>query len=261
MGNPIFHLELQVQSCEAELRLNGFPVIPQLSSPNALPVSFAPPVNPYLAGERNTVELTLRAAVDPDGSEMPFGGADFEMNVRRFEEGDIVEPGAGEMVTVLALSDEVRARIRKGERKPPVIISHAFANEVVDFSAELLDAPPFEDAEAVTEYALYLRDLMARRDVDALLAEYEPTIRVGAEAYGNPYQEIRDNTRDGLGEFIADGPELDFNRADLDVRPYCGGRIWGLFRRGGLHFARSAAGRGRISIFVAPRDGFLRVVR
>ena len=261
MGHPIFHLELQVRSCEAELRLNGFPVIPSLSSVNALPVSFAPPVNPYLAGARNTIELTLRAAVAPDGSEVPFQEADFEMNVRRFEKGDIVEPGAGTMVTVLSLSDELRERIRKGEQKPPVIISNAFANEVVDFSAELLDAAPFEDREAVVDYALHLRDLMAAGDVDALIAEYEPKLRTGAAAYGNAYQARRDKTREGLAEFVRDGPDLDFGRADLDVRPYCAGRIWGLHRRGDLRFTRSDAGRSRISIYVAPRDSGLRVVR
>jgi hypothetical protein len=261
MGHPLFHLELQVRSCEAELRLNGFPVIPKLSSPNALPVSFAPPVNPYLAGARNTVELTLRPAVAADGSEAPFGRADFEMNMRRFEEGDIVEPGAGEMVTVLTLSDELRERIRKGERKPPVIISHAFANDVLDFSAELLDAAPFKDAGAVADYALHLRDLMAVGDVDALVAEYEPKIRVGVAAYGNSYEERRDNTREGLAKFVRNAPELDFDRSDLDVQPHCGGRIWGLLRRGGLPFARSNGGRTRCVIYVAPRDGTLRVVR
>jgi hypothetical protein len=261
MGHPIFHLELQVRSCEAELRLNGFPVIPKLSSPNALPVSFAPPVNPYLAGARNTIELTLRAAVAPDGSESPFESADLEMNVRQFEKGDIVEPGAGKMVTVLSLSDELRERIRKGEQKPPVVLHHAFVNEVVDFSAELLDTPPFKDAEAVVDYALHLRDLMATGDVDALAAEYEPTIRVGAIAYGNPYETIAHNTREGLARFVRNGPELDFDRFDLDVRPHCGGRMWGLLRRGGLPFARSNEGRTRCVIYVAPRDGSLRVVR
>jgi len=260
MGHPIFHLELAVRSCEGELRLNGFPVIPSLSS-LSLPVSFAPPVNPYLAGARNTVELTLRSATAPDGHEAPFVAADFEMNVRRFEKGDIVEPGAGEIVTVVSLPDELRERIRKGERKPPVIISHAFANEMVDFSAELLDAPPFEDEEAVAGYAMHLRDLMAAGDVDALVAEYEPTIRVGATAYGNPYETIAQNTRQGLARFIRNGPELDFDRSDLAVRPYCGRRIWGLLRRGGLPFARSSGGRTRCVIYVAPRDSALRVVR
>jgi hypothetical protein len=261
MGHPIFHLELQVRSCEAELRLNGFPVIPSLASLNALPVSFAPPVNPYLCGARNTVELVLRSAVAPDGSEVPFAAADFEMNVRRFEKGDIVEPGAGEMVTTLALSDDLRERIRKGERKPPASISHAFVNEVVDFSAELLDAAPFEDAEAVVDYALHLRDLLDRGDVNRLMAEYEHTIRVGVTAYGNPHQMIADNTRADMVEFIRDGPDLDFERGDIEPRPCCGGRMWGLFRRGGLPFVRSGGGRSRISVYVAPRDGALRVVR
>jgi hypothetical protein len=261
MGHPIFHLELQVRSCEAELRLNGFPVIPSLTSPGALPVSFAPPVNPYLCGARNTVELVLRAAVAPGGSEAPFAAADFEMNVRRFEKGDIVEPGAGETVTFLSLPDELRERIRRGEQSPPATVFHKFPNELVDFSGELLDAPPFEDREAVVDYALHLRDLMAAGDVEALLAEYEPKAQAWVQAYGSPYQSILEKSRGTLAELIRDEPELNFTRADLDVRPYCGGRIWGLFRQGNLHFARSAQGRGRICIYAARRNGRLRVVR
>ena len=261
MGHPIFHLELQVRSCEAEVRLNGFPVIQKRFSPDQVPVSFAPPVNQYLAGARNTVELTLRAAMARDGSEAPFEGADFDMNVRQFEKGDIFEPGAGNVVTVLSLSDELRERIRKGEQKPPVVISHRFANEVIDFSAELLDAPPFEDAAAVLDYALYLRDLMSRGDVDALMREYEPKAQAWVRAYGNPHQEMATKSREGLVEFMRNRPELDFDRADLEVRPYCGGRMWGLFRRDGLPFARSNGGKSRIAIYVAPRDGALRIVR
>jgi hypothetical protein len=261
MGHPIFHLELILRSCAAELHLNGFPVISSLAAKDEVPVSFAPPVNPYLAGSRNTVELTLRAAVAADGSEVPFEGADFEMNVRRFEKGDIFEPGAGEIVTVFRLSDrdELQKRIRKGEQKPPVTFSHPFVNEVVDFSSELLDAPPFEDAQAVIDYALHLRDLMATGDVDVLLTEYEPKMHVWVGAYAKPYQDLADNTRKGLLKFIHAHPDLDFDRADLLVRPYCGGRIWGLHRRDDWMFTRNDT--GWIAIFVSPREGALRVVR
>jgi hypothetical protein len=261
MGHPIFHLELIVRSCAAELHLNGFPVIPSLVSTDEVPVSFAPPVNPYLAGSRNTVELTLRAAVAADGSEVPFEAADFEMNVRRFEKGDIFEPGAGEMVTRFRLSDrdELQKRIRKGEQKPPVTVSHPFINEVLDFSAELLDAPPFEDAEAVVDYALHLRNLMAARDVEGLLAEYEPKAHVWVRAYAKAYQHLANNTRKGLEKFIGSSPRLDFDRDDLLVRPYCGGRIWGLHQRNDVMFTRN--NRGWIALFVALREGTLRVVR
>jgi hypothetical protein len=59
---PIYHLELTIRSCQAELRLNGFPLISK-SDERDTSVSIAPPINPYLTGKRNTVEIEIRPAV------------------------------------------------------------------------------------------------------------------------------------------------------------------------------------------------------
>jgi hypothetical protein len=258
---PIYHLALTIRSCQAEILLNGFPLI-SLSAQNEQPVSFSPPVNPYLAGKRNTVEIELRPAVRPDGTELPFADAYFTMEVQEYKEGDIVEPGGGGSVTKFSMPASVREQIRKGKKKPPLKFTHTFANASgIDFSAELLDAPPFTDKKAVADYAMHLRDLMAKGDVDGLIAEYEYKVRVGAEAYGNPYQERWANTRKGLAEFVGRKPGLDFGPADLDLRPRCGGRMWELSRKGGKEFLRTADDRGRLIVFVGLRNGKIRVVR
>ena len=71
---------------------------------------------------------------------------------------------------------------------PPIAISHPFANDVVDFSAELLDAQPFADEEALRDYAMKLRALAAR--YDDVVYRFDTTngqvqqVKVGAEPHG-----------------------------------------------------------------------------
>jgi hypothetical protein len=147
---PIYHLSLTVRSCQARLLLNGFPLISKSAGSN-LSESTAPPVNPYLAGKRNTVEIEIRPAVRDDGTEVPLTHADFEMDVREYHKGGIVEPGGGKLVTEFSMPPNVRKQLEKGKKlKLPLRFTHRFANGGgIDFSAELLDAPPFTDRKAV----------------------------------------------------------------------------------------------------------------
>jgi hypothetical protein len=199
-----------------------------------------------------------------DGTELPFADANFEMEVQEYQQGGIVEPGGGGTVTKFSMPASVRKRLKRGKKlKLPLEFKHRFANGGgIDFSAELLDTAPFTDKKAVADYAMHLRDLMAKGDVDGLMEEYEPTIRVGVEAYGKPYRTLADNTRKDMLEFLKAKPQLQFGIDDLDVRPWCGGRIWQLSRKEGKgEFLRTADGTIRVVTFVAPRNGKLRVVR
>jgi hypothetical protein len=169
----------------------------------------------------------------------------------------------GGTVTKFSMPAGVRKQLEKGKKlELPLKFTHKFANGGgIDFSAELLDAPTFTEKRAVADYAMHLRDLMAKGDVDGLVTEYDFKIRVGIDAYGNPYQERLNDTRKTLMEFIQDKPDLNFGLADLELRPWCGGRVWELSRRGGKEFVLAAGGRGRLIVFVGLRNGKLRVVR
>jgi hypothetical protein len=258
---PIYHLSLTVRSCQARLLLNGFPLM-SLSSTDDTPDSFAPPINPYLAGKRNTVEIEIRPAVRDDGTEVPLTKADFEMDVREYHKGGIVEPGGGKLVTKFSMPASVRRRLKKGKKlKQPLKFTHRFANGGgIDFSAELLDASPFTDREAVVNYAMHLRDIIAKGDVDGLMAEYEPKGRTWMAAYGKSHELLAGNTRKGLVKFIKRKPELTFGPNDVIVQPWCGGRIWELRRKGRKEFLQTPDG-GWLKAFVGLRNGELRVVR
>lgn len=264
MGHPIHHLEIVVGFARAEVRLNGLPVDEAVAR-NNVPVSVAPPVNPYLAGARNVIEVVLDTSTGFDGKPLPFTRATFEVTVRRFVKGEVVEPGAGELVTRFVPPPELLAEIAEGKRPPPVTLTHRFASPSVDFSAELLDAPPFTDEAALRDYAMRLRSLAVKRDVAGLLAEYEPKIHAWSVAYEEPVETLAASMQGVLADFIGAGADVAFTPDDIVLKSWCGGRVWELRRTRGLPLLRTLPGpdgeRTELTAFVAPRSGKLRIVR
>lgn len=264
MSHPIHHLEAIVQFARADLRLNGFP-LEEVEARDETAWSFAPPVNPVLAGPRNVVEVILDVSKDFGGKPLPFEKVQLELTVRRFEKRDIVEPGAGELVTRLVPPPELLEEIAEGKRKPPVILTHRFASEGPDFSDELYDAEPFTDEKALRDYGVKLRRLAVMRDAAGLLAEHEPKVQVWAKAYDEPVDRFRASLQEELGKFIAAGADVAFTPDDIEPRACCGGRIWELRRKRDLPLLRTLPGaegeRSELSTFVALRGGALRIVR
>jgi hypothetical protein len=98
-----------------------------------------------------------------------------------------------------------------------------------------------------------------------LLAEHEPKLRAWAASYAESHQALEASLHQELTEFLVEMPDTAFGPDDIVPRPWCGGRIWELGRKGGVPLLQSAPGpdgeRTHLAIFVAPRDGALRVVR
>jgi hypothetical protein len=265
MGHPIYHLELTASGCRAELRLNDLPLI-SLVPRDEMPVTFAPPINPFLVGELNLVDVDILPMLDAEGAPITkFADAEISGNVRRFEKGDIVAPGAGDVVTEFSIPDDLKDRVREEGLELPQQFTHIFANDVIDFTPELGDAPAFADREALFDYALRLRDLAAARDVPGLLAEMDPKIHAFVAAYDEPYSAFADSLREELASFVAMPLVLDFDRDALVLRSCCAGRLWELQRYPGLPLLQSEPdAEGAVTQFpivVAQRDGRLRVVR
>lgn len=265
MGHPLYHLELVVRGCRAELRLNDLPLI-SLTPSDEMPVTFAPPINPFLVGELNLVDVDILPMLDAEGAPITtFADAEISGNVRRFEKGDIVAPGAGDVVAEFAIPDDLKERVREEGLELPQQFTHIFANEVIDFTAELGDAPAFSDREALIDYALRLRDLAAARDAAGLLAEMDPKIHAWVAAYDEPYQAFADSLRTELAAFVALPLVVDFDRDEIELRSCCAGRLWELRRTPGQPLLQSEPDADgavtQFPIVVAPRDGRLRVVR
>lgn len=263
-GPQILQLDLSVKAARAEVRLNGFP-LGHSNAAGAIAPFFTAPLNPYLAGKRNVLELVVDAAKGPDGKPLPMTGAAVEVTVRRFAKGDMVEPGAGALVTRYAVPKAVLAELASGKRKPPVTVTHPFASEGPDFSAELHDAPPFADEAALRDYAMKLRGLAEKGDVDALLAEFGPKVSAYATAYAEPEAALAESLKQGLAALVEAKPDVAFGRDDVEPVSCAGGRVWELRRKGGAPLLRAPENAdgfsAQIPVYVAARNGVLRVVR
>ncbi|HJL14390.1 MAG TPA: hypothetical protein RMH99_01970 [Sandaracinaceae bacterium LLY-WYZ-13_1] len=263
MGHPIFHLELTITNGGVDLRLNDFPAATLASG--STPATFAPPINPYLVGELNVLDVRLSPWFDEAGTVTSFWDVDFHAWVRRYEKGDIVEPGGGDLVTEVTIPDDLIERVRDQELELPQSFTHVFSNDAVDFSAELSDAPTYDDPDALRDYAMHLQSLFATADVPALMQESAPRSRVWSVAYDHPQDEIAASMESELTEVVSAPLETDWGRDEVELTPRCGGRVWELSRTGGRPLIATEpdedGSRIHFEIFVAPRDGRLRWVR
>lgn len=266
----IHHLELFTQRCEIAATLNGVPVA-NVRSTDPHTDHFAPPVNPFLIGEGNVLEVSIAPAPLGDGEFTDWSEARVEAAVRVFDKGGIVVPGVGPLVTEVDFAPELAERIAQAreddvELEVPQVFLHIFDNEGVSFAGELLDTDPFDDQDALLDYAIHIRDLFATRDVDGFLAEIGPKCDVWSVAYEEPADFFRDQIRTGLEtEFLPAQPIVDFTRDDVVLRPIAGGRMWSLERDPGVPLIQTPLNaeeqRMQFRIVAALRDGQLRIVR
>jgi len=260
--NPIHHADFTFQGCTLELRLNGFTVFEIGSEPS---YNAAPPIQFFLIGEGNQLEAVVKPLEGADGALTTLLDAKVDGSVRAFAMGEEVGLGqGGTVLTTVSIPDTMYEAARRGELDLPVTLTASFDNTGPAFRARLVDAEPFDDREALLDYAIKLRDLFAAGDVDALVAENEPkAIDHAAAYYHDAPQEA--NLRDHLqNDILANSPDTDFERGDVEPVPHCDGRIWELQRDGGPELIETApAGEGVfvIDIYVAPVDGTLKIVR
>lgn len=269
MGHPIYHLDIICERCEVRVALNDMPIARLRAVTEA--EWFAPPVNPYLVGSENMVEIEVHPVISPDGEPIDLAQALVDVAVRRFEKGEPVAPGTGDPVLEVAVHTELAERIREAreeeeELEIPQTFFHLFDNEAISAAAELRDAEPFDDEGALRDYAIRLRDIAGARDAAALVAEMEPKIQAYMAAYDEPREPFYDSLLGGMrDELLAQGVRTDFERDDVLLEPCCGGRLWILRRPDGGPFLQTepdAEGSTmQMEIVVAPRDGALKIVR
>ncbi|PQJ35140.1 hypothetical protein BSZ35_11525 [Salinibacter sp. 10B] len=130
-----------------------------------------------------------------------------------------------------------------------------------DFSRVFEEAPVIEgtpsDTSRLKDYAMRLRDLMARKDTSGLVEEFRPSIEYAyrrGKRDGESLEEFVSMYREKL---VLEGAEkeLQFSREEVRLRKWSEGRVWGLRREGAEGLLR------RIKVYVAELDGELKVVR
>ena len=142
-------------------------------------------------------------------------------------------------------------------REHPVVVSTTFENEAgPDFSDLFLEAPVLTDTVRIRDYAMYLRDRMAARDTLALFEAFRPSYADHYIFNRRPGSVEEDETI--IKDRVVGDFDLDFERTDIDLRAWSGGRVWEIKRGGKALFEAEWAIR---DIYVAEIEGELRVVR
>lgn len=295
---PYYYLNLRVLDAETLTTVNGLWVD---KSDGAGSASFSSPMNDILVGQDNVVriEVTSTEIKDEDsGTLRPSSPSEavVEASVKRIT-GGTVTPEGGEVLATTTLNEVVEERKQEleeqfneklqnaspSERKSladqqeelttvkfPLEIELTFDSEdVPSFRERFLKAPTIGDTASVKDYALKLRDLLRRRDLDALYQEFEPKFKEYDKAY--PSQAEPDNQewfKNKIREAVySRAPFLDFEREDLKLKRWCDGRIWELevdrkpALKNTLLYARGEEESFFMDIFVGLKDGELRVVR
>ena len=269
MPHPIHHVEMICERCEVRVKLNDMPLLRLVGSGDEAEW-FAPPCNPYLVGSNNMVEVEVHPLRDENGEPSDLGEAVVELAVRRYAAGEPVAPGVGDALLEMKVHDELKERIREAaeeeeELELPQVFFYMFDNEGPSFAAELHDAEPFDDQEAVRDYAIALRDMAGARDAAGLLAEMEPKVQAYMAAYDHPRDPLVASLDEGLKEILAVGVRTDFERAEVELEACCGGRVWAVRRPGHEPLLATEpdddGNTMQIEVIVGPREGALKIVR
>ena len=203
MTLKIHHLELFTTRCEIAATLNGVPIA-NVRSTDPHTDHFAPPINPYLVGEGNVLEVSIAPARLENDEFTEWSEAKVEAAVRVFDKGGIVLPGGGgPAITEVDFGPELAARMAQAEEdevelEVPQSFLHIFDNEGMSFADELLDSEPFDDHDALLDYGVFIRDLFANGDVAGFLAEVTPKCQVWSVAYEEPVDFFLEQIRTGL---------------------------------------------------------------
>jgi hypothetical protein len=156
--------------------------------------------------------------------------------------------------------------IRAWAQRHPLTVSTTFDNEAgPDFSRIFEEAPIIEgtpaDSARLRDYAMRLRDLMARKDTAALFEEFRPSIegRFRAHSFSDRTAFMKKNRN----AVVLEDAILEFSREEVKIRAWCGGRVWELWREGSENqmFFERPSGYGMGELYVAELDGELQVVR
>lgn len=270
MRFPIHHLETKAERCHVRVRLNDVPVV-ELTAGGEQPEWFAPPINLYLLAGGNWIEVEVSPLPRGDGSPGDFRGVEVDGAVRVYGKGDAVAPGEGPVLLELPVTRELARRLedaaeRDEELVVPQTFRFTFDSEGPDCTAELIRGEPLPGEGALRDYAMKLRDLARAGDVQGLLAEMEPKVQAYAAAYDEDAEAIRRSLQGVLQtEYAPRGFVTDFEREDVELVPFAGGRLCELRRPGGEPLLQTPPDADestlQIPVVVGSRGGTLRVVR
>jgi hypothetical protein len=252
MEKKFYYLDLSANKCNVLGLLNGFPIY-ELKAPSM--VNFAMPINTALIGMNNQLSI----AMTPASYEEPMNLATFDPMtmtvkgaVKVYGEGEISAPKNGERILEINLVGSPG--------------TFSFDNDLINFSSLFLNSPEIEEEEIIEKYALYLRYIFEKKDVELIMKEFDDKLRGIAFAFFEDFSASQNDFRAFMENiFLPLEPNLAFDEFDLRLRSWCDNRIWEIAIYPNRELLVSSPDDDgyeyAIKVFVAMVDGELKVVR
>jgi hypothetical protein len=292
-----YYLELQMAAVQVTVTVNGMPEVQRRVPISA---SYQAPINENLVGTDNAVRVTVAPTVRGDGTPTPLAEMQVVGQIKRYAPGTkYATPEGGEVLASFSLQETLAAqraeRLRRfnaeleavapnqratlaleqaGRTTPtlPLVMEASFdSDDVPSFAHRLRHSPVLADTARLRDYGVRLRDLLRRR---AAAAFYHTAYAVKDRDYNMAYPAHREPDGSWFIEgelkesIFPNGPRLDFERDDIGMRAWCGGRVWELYVEDGTPFGRPFIQTkglkdavGTIAVYVAEVDGELQIIR
>lgn len=223
--HTIYQLTANYVAIDATGYCNGYPVFDIDIADEGASGFVTAALNPFLIGAGNE----LRIAITKVGT-----GGKISCAVQGANAGDLVGTGGAPPLAIPA-----------GD--PPHVITQTFDSDVRGFADLLDEAQPATGAQ-MCAFALEIRDILNSGDVEAVMQLFQPKFEAYAAAFGHPLGDTLQQTRGMFAEVV--NHAHDFDVEDLDLKPYCGDKLWNLQRKGGGALIRIEEPDGVTSIDV-----------
>ncbi|PQJ34395.1 hypothetical protein BSZ35_07080 [Salinibacter sp. 10B] len=153
----------------------------------------------------------------------------------------------------------------------PIEMELTFDSEdVPSFRDRFMEAPVIEDTSALKDFAMYARDLLDKKKIKEFFSPFSSKYEIYRTAYPSRRKEDRfEWFRKMMEEHVyPKGILIDFEREDIELRRWAGGRVWEINVDRGegvsdefILTGPGEKGRAFMDIFVGKVDGELKVVR
>jgi hypothetical protein len=270
MARPVYYVELFAKKCLIEVVANGL-FLTRSNAKNGSSLSY--PINTELIGAGNKVLIRAVPTLLDSGELSTIDDIHVLGTIKKYMPDDIIGPEAGELIGTIDLSEGIEQKKVDVEINPlklkdlfPLSQTIEFDNDDLSFRELLIDGKIIDDKDKVLDYAEYLRDLLAKKDMERLFKEYEPKLLDYKKAYEVPqFDDPADFFIEFMrGDFLPGGPITNFKRNEIGMRKWCDGRIWEVFVLPDNEFFTNTGLDGdinRVEVFVAMVNGSLKIVR
>jgi hypothetical protein len=264
----VYSLELFAGKCIVEVTANGL-LLFRADAKHGVGKSY--PFNTELVGNGNQVVITTIPTLLDSGTISTTKDIIIKGTLKKYKTGETTGPECGELITTIDFTNDITVKEAQAATPAdlvkifPLSQTITFDNEGVSFKNRLIDAPKISDKTILLDYAEKLRDILARKDLDALYKEYKPKLDDYVLAYPQEFPAPREWFDNLFGnDFFPGEPITDFKRDKIGLRTWCEGRIWEIFIAPAQPLFQTRGANGFISsieVFVGLVDNNLKIIR